>query len=230
MASAAMSQQVGTMGLSQLAEQMRRQEIFRRWEEMEKNVKSLRVEFKIIREDRIFKSKEEFPATFLFLRKPTGKIFARLDLEKEIYILDANTLFALKPENKTGLKCSAQQAMMWAESIDAIYLFLHPQKAAVEFRFGPLRRFDNHTYLTFRPKKPRMAPSIFGGFTSQPIESSMIVVGNGGNDRFPKLLPSQIRFLSPGRSAYWEVVRWQFDSSELTEKDFQIPAGYSFLN
>ena len=204
-------------------------QLFAAWEQEQRGIQSLVVEFTLTTKEPIFNDTQKAAGVFRLLRTPTGELFASYDLHYE-------KLKGEKSERFSGLLYNG-----------AVYLLIHEKKAALRFKAAEddlpdfLERYFNpfvllldrkraeerckleivqqdewYTYLNVRPLQGK-GPSWFN--------QGQVVLVNKDAKILAKNMPRRLWFANGNRiERTFEITGWRINAVDGPKaEDFQRP-------
>jgi hypothetical protein len=197
-------------------------QLFASWQEAQKGVKSLIVEFTLETKDATFGKTETFRGAFRLLCTPKDEVFASYELsqpnakgaEREQYggLLSDGIVYVLDHERKTAMRFDPTDTGVrpFLERHFNPFVLLLDRKRAEEKCQLEVSNIDEwYTYLVVKPKhvkRYRWFPDTF--------QEGRVVLMNKPDDDVPKDMPCQLWYTDGNRTNTFHIKSWRLNAAD----------------
>jgi hypothetical protein len=204
-------------------------ELFASWEQAQRSLKSLAVEFTLEINDRTFNVHHKAEGSFRLVRIQNGDVLASYDqTEKDakshgvvrfsgllngscLYLLDHNT----KTAERIGKAPDAEIRQLLVEYINPFVLLLDRHHALEKCKLEVIEQDESFTYLAVTPKQVKRQ-----GWFPDLMEQGGVVLMNMASETVPKDMPRRLWFVDPGgREFNYDIKCWQLNAANPPKLD-----------
>ena len=198
----------------------RQDQLFASWQEAQRTVKSLVVDFTLEAKHGSFID-DKAEGTFRLLRTPNGQIYAYYQVrpaEGNFFLRDVSgllndgTIFGLNESEKTALNLKPIQGdlMQFLEKYFNPFVLLLDRKHAKEkCDLQVVKQDEWYTYLEVIPKNPKRY-----GWNPDRLERGRIVLMSKPCESVPKNMPRELRYLDGIFENIFTIKSWRFNAPD----------------
>jgi hypothetical protein len=214
----------------------RQDELFASWEQAQRSLKSLAVEFALEINDRLFNEQHKLEGVFRLIRTPKGELLASYDeIEKDAKfgrglrfsaLLNDGCLYWLDRDRKTaerlGKPPDAEIRRLAEEHLNPFVLLLDRHHADEKCKLEVIEQDESFTFLAVtarQVKRQGWFPDIF--------ERGGIVLMNKNSETVPKDMPRRLSYVSPDGTEYsYDIKSWKLNAADAPKlEEFTRPEG-----
>ena len=208
----------------------RQDQLFESWEQAQRGVKSLVVNFTLERKDPAFGRREQSEGTLLLIRTSKGEVFASYEVvskkpmaeERLSCLLHKGSIYLLKHGSKTAIKIEAEDGDLprFLERYFNPFVLLLDKKRAVEkCNLEVVKQDEWYTYLVVKPKQVRR----YGWFPDSFHEGQVVLMNKTGED-VPKDMPKQLWYTDGTEEYTFEIKLWKLNAVDAPKaEEFMHP-------
>jgi hypothetical protein len=214
-------------------------QLFGSWQESQRGVKSLVVQFSLETKDRVFDERKKSEGTFRLVRTPKGEVFASYELthakakekneERWSGLLNNDTVYLLNHDRKSAIRFKPTDGELLEfleKHFNPFVQLLDRKRAQEKCQLDVVKQDEWYTYLSVKPKQ-----------VTDNFHQGRVALMNKASEGVPKDMPRQLwytdgvqdytfmintwrlngpdppkreEFAKPEDRAGWEVIEWPF--------------------
>jgi hypothetical protein len=198
-------------------------QVLSRWERTQRDMRSLVVEFTLVKPDKVFGTTDKSDGVFRLLRTPDGEVRASYErtprkpndasLKLAAGLLNRRTIYLVDFNQKQEFRLNLGQT----DLVEFLEDYFNPlstlldRKRAEENYAMDIARDKTYTYLNIKPKasdRPR------GWFFPISMTAGRIALRNADSKEIPKDMPRQIWFQSGSQEFFYEIKSWRINAAD----------------
>jgi len=200
----------------------RRDQLYASWQEAQRGVKSLVVEFTRETRDPIFKERQKAEGAFRLIRTPKGEVFASYEIvepeakgdkqERWSGLLHNGTVYLLDHDKKTAIRFEQTGGDLWRfleKYFNPFVLLLDQKRAGEKCQIEVVQQDEWYTYLAVKPKQVKP----FGWFPDTFHEGRAVLM-NKASEAVPKDMPRRLWYTNGIREYTFEIKGWRLNAAE----------------
>ncbi len=198
-------------------------QLFASWQEAQRGVRSLVVQFSLETFDQAFNERSKAVGTFRLIRTPTGKLFASYKItqprgkgqkqERHWGLLHNGSVYFLNLDRQEALHLAAtgDDLLPFLEQWCNPFVGLLDRKHAHEKWFLEVVKQDAHyTYLALKPKQLKRS----GWFSGIAFQEGRAVLMNQTSETVPKDMPRQLWYTDGVNECTFEITQWRLNGTD----------------
>ena len=199
----------------------RKDQLFASWQDAQKGVKSLIVEFTLETKDATFGKTETVRGTFRLLRTPKDDVFASYEIcqpeakgaksDQCRGLLSDGMVYVLDQERKTAIRFDPTDVGLQSFLVryfNPFPLLLDRKRDDGKCQVEVTRIDEWYTYLAVKPKHVKR----YGWFPDS-FQEGRVVLMNKTNDDVPKDMPCQLWYTDGIRACTFHIRSWRLDAA-----------------
>jgi hypothetical protein len=199
-------------------------QLFTSWQEAQRDVKSLVVEFTLETWDPVFKERDKAEGAFRLLRTPKGEVFVSFEMtQKEVRVsalLNGGAVYLLDHGKKTALRIEFTEVELrqcLEQWFSPFGLLLDRKHAEDEYKLEIVKQDDSCTYLAMKPKQVKRS----GWFAGVTVREARATLMNKASPEIPKDMPRQLWYsngVSKSESTV-NVKAWRLNAADVPKME-----------
>jgi hypothetical protein len=200
----------------------RQDHLFASWQEAQRDVKSLVVEFTRETRDPIAEERQKAEGTFRLIRTPKGEMFASYEIvqpeakddkqERWSGLLHNGTVYLLNHDKKTAIRFEPADGDLWRfleKYFNPFVLLLDQKRAGEKCQIEVVKQDEWYTHLAVKPKHVKR----FGWFPDTFHEGRAVLM-NKASEAVPKDMPRRLWYTDGVREYTFEIKGWRLNAPE----------------
>lgn len=209
----------------------RQEELFKSWQEAQRSVKSLVVQFTLVTWDSVYEERLEAEGIFRLLCTPTGQVFASYDVtpkakrDSELKcsaLLNNGKIYLLRHDERTAIQFDATKGDLLGflgKYFNPFVLFLDRKRAEEKFKIEVAKVDEWHTYLSLKSKKIKKT-----GWFPDPVREARAVLMNKTTEGVPQNMPRQLWYTDGYHKYDFDIKSWHLNAADPPKlEDFAKP-------
>jgi hypothetical protein len=198
----------------------RQEQLFASWQEAQRTIKSLVVQFTLETRDIVSKrGQPKAEGVFRLIRTPDGKLFASYQLTQPegsdwpgrwTGLLNDGSVYLLVDDKKTafGMKPNDDDLRQFLEKHFNPFVLLLDKKYAKDKCYLEVVKQDEwYTYLSVTPKNVKRY-----GWNIDSFQGGRVVLINKSSERVPKDMPRELRYTDGFNEYVYDIKSWRFNA------------------
>jgi hypothetical protein len=200
----------------------RQDQLFASWQDAQRDVKSLVVEFTLETWDTSFQAGEKAEGTFRLIRTANGDVLASCEVrepqakgekrERWSGLLHKGTVYLLNDDKKTAIRfepADGDVPRFLEKHFNPFVLLIEQKRAAEKCELEVVKQDERHTYLGVKPKQVKRS-----GWFPDTFHEGRAVLMNEDSEEVPKDMPRQLWYTDGVREHTFQIKSWQMNRAE----------------
>ena len=204
-------------------------ELFASWQQTQRTVRSLVVEFTLETQDRVYNTWDKATGTFRLLRTRKGEIFASYEVitkkpkgdksERFSGLLNGGSIYLLNHDNKSAIRyepAGGDVRGFLGTYWNPFVALLDRKRAQEKFEVKVIKQDEWYTYLAVKRRGKPQAWSIN-------VDEGRVALMNKASEGVPKGMPAQLWYTDGFHHVKFTINVWRMNAGALNVEEFAKP-------